>query len=105
MGFPHLETVVMLLEILLAHRKKEIGPQRQARGQKGLIRHHRMRPDGVKNQFHHSRKRGKMDQILHQERKGMIHRQDLQLPEIIMMTKNKEGGIEVTAKAKMTGRK
>ena len=61
----------MLLEILPAHRKEKIGPQRQAaRGQKGIIRHHRMRPDGVKNHFHQSRKRGKMDQILHQEGKG-----------------------------------
>ena len=61
----------MLLEILPAHRKKEIGPLRQAaRGQKGIIRHHRMRPDGAKNQIHQSRKRGKMDQILHQEGKG-----------------------------------
>ena len=61
----------MLLEILPAHRKKEIGPLRQAaRGQKGIIRHHRMRPDGVKNHIHQSRKRGKMDQILHQEGKG-----------------------------------
>ena len=60
----------MHLEILPAHRKKEIGPQNQARGQKDIIRHHRMRPDGVKNHFHQSRKRGKMDQILHQEGKG-----------------------------------
>ena len=35
----------------------------------------------------------------------MIRHQDLQLPEIIMMTKNKEDGIEVTAIAKMTGLK
>ena len=61
-----------LIQLTLAHRKEEIGPLRQAaRGQKGLIRHHRMRPDGVKNHFHQSRKRGKMDQILHQEEKGM----------------------------------
>ena len=60
----------MLLEILPTHRKNEIGPQRQARGQKGIIRHHRMRPDGVKNQFHQSRKRGKMGQTLHREGKG-----------------------------------
>lgn len=93
----------MHLEILPAHRKKEIGPLRQAaRGQKGIIRHHRMTADDVKNHFHQSRKRGKMDQILHQEGKGMIRHQDLQLPEIIMMTKDIEG-IEVTAMAKMTG--
>ena len=61
----------MLLEILPAHRKKEIGPLRQAaRGQKGIIRHHRMTADDVKNHFHQSRKREKMDQILHQEGKG-----------------------------------
>ena len=33
----------------------------------------------------------------------MIRHQDLQLPEIIMMIKNKEDGIEVTAIAKMKG--